>query len=128
MSGLEFVLPLNTIADTRLRRDRGCERARRHRGGAKWQPAHPSWHGAWLILGALLDCCMGLPCSRHCKKGIGQTTLELKVSLVRPITAETEMIMTKGVVPSRAGGALAPPKDGSRIATDDSWRMARRPV
>jgi uncharacterized protein (TIGR00369 family) len=101
MSGLEFVLPLNTIADTRLRRDRGPERARGYHGGTKWQPAHP----AGTVHGGLSARCSitvwASPYGRHCKKGIGQTTLELKVSFVRPITAETEMIMTEGVVLSR---------------------------
>jgi uncharacterized protein (TIGR00369 family) len=35
------------------------------------------------------------------EKGVGQTTLEFKISLVRPITAETGPIKAEGIVLSR---------------------------
>jgi hypothetical protein len=37
-------------------------------------------------------------CSPDCPGGIGQTTVEFKISLVRPITPETGLIIAKGVV------------------------------
>jgi uncharacterized protein (TIGR00369 family) len=44
---------------------------------------------------------MGLAILSTLEKGVGQTTLEFKISLVRPITAETGLITAEGVVLSR---------------------------
>jgi uncharacterized protein (TIGR00369 family) len=44
---------------------------------------------------------MGLAIQSTLEKGISQTTLEFKISLVRPITAETGTIRAEGVVLSR---------------------------
>ena len=49
----------------------------------------------------LLDSCMGLAVQSTLEKGIGQTTLEFKISLVRPITPKTGAIKAEGVVLSR---------------------------
>jgi uncharacterized protein (TIGR00369 family) len=49
----------------------------------------------------LLDSCMGLAVQSTLEQGVGQTTLEFKVSLVRPITPETGVIRAEGVVLSR---------------------------
>ena len=41
---------------------------------------------------------MGLAVLSKLEKGIGQTTLEFNISLVRPVTAETGMIRAEGMV------------------------------
>ncbi len=109
MSGLEFVqglvdgtLPLNTMAETL-----GYDVAEAVSGrvvvtaepnGAHLNPAG-TVHGGFAA--TLLDTCMGLAVQSTLEKGIGQTTLEFKISLVRPITPETGLIRAEGVVLSR---------------------------
>ena len=109
MSGLEFVQgladgtpPLNTIAKT-LGYD-VTEAA----GGRVVVTATPSdvhlnpagtVHGG--LAATLLDSCMGLAIQSTLEKGLGQTTLEFKISLVRPITPQTGLIKAEGVVLSR---------------------------
>jgi uncharacterized protein (TIGR00369 family) len=44
----------------------------------------------------LLDSCMSCAVQTHLAKGQGYTTLELKVNLVRPITADTGPIRAEG--------------------------------
>jgi uncharacterized protein (TIGR00369 family) len=44
----------------------------------------------------LLDSCMGCAVHTHLAKGQGYTTLELKVNLVRPITATTGPVRAEG--------------------------------
>jgi uncharacterized protein (TIGR00369 family) len=44
----------------------------------------------------LLDSCMSCAVQTHVPKGFGYTTLELKVNLVRPITASTGPIRAEG--------------------------------
>ena len=56
-------------------------------------------HGGFAA--TLLDSCMGLAVQSTLEKGVGQTTLEFKISLVRPITPETGAIKAEGVVLSR---------------------------
>jgi uncharacterized protein (TIGR00369 family) len=106
MSGLEFVqgladgtLPLNTIAQTL-----GYDVAQAESGrvvvtamptGAHLNPAG-TVHGG--LAATLLDSCMGLAIQSTLEKGVGQTTLEFKISLVRPITPETGLIKAEGVV------------------------------
>ncbi len=109
MSGLEFVrglvdgtLPLNTIAQT-LRYDVSEAESGRvvvtaEPGGIHLNPAG-TVHGGFAA--TLLDSCMGLAVQSTLEKGVGQTTLEFKVSLVRPITAETGTIKAEGMVLSR---------------------------
>ena len=97
MSGLEFVqglasgaLPLNTIARTlgydvvEVANGRVVIVAEPNDG--LLNPAG-TVHGGFSA--TLLDSCMGLAVQSTLEKGIGQTTLEFKISLVRPITAET---------------------------------------
>jgi len=109
MSGLEFVqglatgaLPLNTIAQTL-----GYDVAEAASGrvvvtaeptGAHLNPAG-TVHGG--LAATLLDSCMGLAVQSTLDKGVGQTTLEFKISLVRPITPETGTIKAEGVVMHR---------------------------
>jgi uncharacterized protein (TIGR00369 family) len=109
MSGLEFVqglvdgsLPLNTIAQT-LGYDvseamNGRVVVNAKPGGIHLNPAG-AVHGGFAA--TLLDSCMGLAIQSTLEKGVGQTTLEFKISLVRPITAETGEIKAEGVVLSR---------------------------
>jgi uncharacterized protein (TIGR00369 family) len=109
MTGLEFVqglvdatLPLNTMART-LGYDvteavNGRVVVTAEPNGALLNPAG-TVHGGFTA--TLLDTCMGLAVQSTLEKGIGQTTLEFKISLVRPITPETGLIKAEGVVLSR---------------------------
>jgi len=106
MSGLEFVqgladgsLPLNTIAQT-LGYDvteavSGRVVVTATPSGIHLNPAG-TVHGG--LAATLLDSCMGLAVQSTLEKGLGQTTLEFKISLVRPITPETGPIKAEGVV------------------------------
>jgi uncharacterized protein (TIGR00369 family) len=106
MSGLEFVqgladgtLPLNTMAETL-----GYDVVEAQKGRvvvtAEPNDAHlnPSGtvHGG--LTATLLDSCMGLAIQSTLEKGVGQTTVEFKISLMRPITSETGRIKAEGVV------------------------------
>jgi uncharacterized protein (TIGR00369 family) len=53
-----------------------------------------SVHGG--VTSTLLDSCMSCAIQSHLAKGQGSTTLELKVNLVRPITAATGPIRAEG--------------------------------
>jgi len=106
MSGLDFVqgladgtLPLNTIAQT-LGYD--ISEAANGRVVITAEPDGRLLNPAGTVHGGfsatLLDSCMGLAILTTLEKGIGSTTLEFKISLVRPITVETGMIRAEGVV------------------------------
>jgi uncharacterized protein (TIGR00369 family) len=109
MSGLGFVqglvdgtLPLNTIART-LGYDvteaaSGRVVVTAEPSGIHLNPAG-TVHGG--LAATLLDSCMGLAVQSTLDKGVGQTTLEFKISLVRPITAETGVIKAEDIVLSR---------------------------
>ena len=56
-------------------------------------------HGG--LAATLLDSCMGLAVRSTLPKGTSSTTLEIKISFVRPITPETGLIRAEGVVISR---------------------------
>ncbi|MFT3663945.1 PaaI family thioesterase [Piscinibacter sp.] len=63
-------------------------------------------HGG--LAATLLDSCMGLAIQSTVDKGVGSTTLEFKISFLRPITVETGSIRAEGKVLSsgrRAGTA-----------------------
>jgi uncharacterized protein (TIGR00369 family) len=109
MSGLEFVqglasgaLPLNTIART-LGYD--VTEATNGRVVIVAEPNDSVLNPAGTVHGGfsatLLDSCMGLAVQSTLEKGMSQTTLEFKISLVRPITPETGTIKAEGVVLSR---------------------------
>ena len=49
----------------------------------------------------MLDSCMGLAIQSTLDKGVGSTTLEFKISFVRPITPETGPIRAEGTVLNR---------------------------
>jgi uncharacterized protein (TIGR00369 family) len=117
MSGLEFVqgladgtLPLNTIARTLgydvAEAEMGRVVVTAAPGDAHLNPAG-TVHGGFSA--TLLDSCMGLAIQSTLEKGFGQTTLEFKISLVRPITPETGPIRAEGVVLHR----------GRRVGTAD---------
>jgi len=97
MSGLEFVqglvagtLPLNTMAQTfgyhivEVSKGRVVAAAEPHAGHLN--PAG-TVHGG--LAATLLDSCMGLAVRSMLDKGFAQTTLEFKISLLRPITPQT---------------------------------------
>src|SRR5499425_1615300 len=106
MSGLEFVkglvsgaLPLNTMAQTLgydvLEAESGRVVIRVDPTDAHLNP----WgtvHGG--LTATILDSCMGLAIQSTLEKGVGSTTLEFKISLLRPITPETGLITAEGVV------------------------------
>jgi len=109
MSGLEFVqglasgtLPLNMIAQT-LGYD--VTEAVSGRVVVTAEPTNSHLNPAGTVHGGLaatlLDSCMGLAILSTLEKGVGQTTLEFKISLVRPITPETGVIKAEGVVLNR---------------------------
>jgi uncharacterized protein (TIGR00369 family) len=106
MSGLEFVqglvdgtLPLNTMAQTlgydvvEASKGRVVVAAEPHAGHC-----NPSGtvHGG--LAATLLDSCMGLAVRSMLDKGYAQTTLEFKISLVRPITPQTGVVKAEGTV------------------------------
>ncbi|MFZ1151845.1 MAG: PaaI family thioesterase [Xanthobacteraceae bacterium] len=106
MSGLEFVqgladgsLPLNTMAET-LGYD--VSEAANGRVVVTAIPDATHLNPAGTVHGGLaatmLDSAMGLAIHSTLEKGAGSTTLEFKISLVRPITAETGLIKAEGVV------------------------------
>ena len=109
MSGLEFVqglvdgtLPLNTMAQTlgydivEVAKGRVVAAVEPHAGHRN--PAG-TVHGG--LAATLLDTCMGLAVQSMLDKGSAQTTLEFKISLVRPITLETGRIRAEGKVLDR---------------------------
>jgi uncharacterized protein (TIGR00369 family) len=109
MTGLEFVqglasgvLPLNTFART-LGYD--VTEAEHGRVVIVAEPNDTLLNPAGTVHGGfsatLLDSCMGLAIQSTLEKGLGQTTLEFKISLVRPITSETGTIRAEGTVLSR---------------------------
>jgi uncharacterized protein (TIGR00369 family) len=109
MTGLEFVqglvdgtLPLNTIART-LAYD--VSEAMSGRVVVTAEPGDIHLNPAGTVHGGfaatLLDSCMGLAVQSTLEKGVGQTTLEFKISLLRPITTETGPIKAEGIVLSR---------------------------
>jgi uncharacterized protein (TIGR00369 family) len=109
MSGLEFVqglangsLPLNTIAQT-LGYD--IAEAESGRVVVTAEPGEHLLNPAGTVHGGfsatLLDSCMGLALQTTLEKGLAQTTLEFKISLVRPITPQTGPIRAEGVVLQR---------------------------
>lgn len=116
MSGLDFVqgladgtLPLNTMAET-LGYDIANAESGRVVVTAVPRDIHlnPAGgvHGG--LAATLLDSAMGLAIQSKLEKGVGSTTLEFKISLLRPITPETGLITAEGIALSvgrRVGSA-----------------------
>ena len=106
LSGLDFVqglangsLPLNSMARTL-----GYEvvEASSGRVVVTALPNRDHLNPAGTVHGGLaatlLDSCMGLAVWSATDKGFGSTTLEFKISLVRPITPDTGEIRAEGTV------------------------------
>src|SRR5215469_100729 len=117
MSGLEFVqgladgtMPLNTIART-LGYD--IVKAEKGRVVITAEPTDSLLNPAGTVHGGfaatLLDSCMGLAVRSMLDKGVNSTTLEFKLSFVRPITPQTGLITAEGTVVSQ----------GRRVGTAD---------
>jgi len=109
MTGLEFVqglaqgnLPLNTMAQT-LGYD--IIEAESGRVVITAEPRESHLNPAGTVHGGLaatmLDSCMGLAIHSTLDKSVGSTTLEFKISFLRPITPEIGTIRAEGVVISR---------------------------
>jgi uncharacterized protein (TIGR00369 family) len=109
MTGLEFVqgladgtLPLNTIART-LGYD--ITEAESGRVVVTAEPKDIHLNPAGTVHGGLaatmLDSCMGLAIRSTLERGVGSTTLEFKISFIRPITPETGLIKAEGTVINR---------------------------
>jgi uncharacterized protein (TIGR00369 family) len=109
MSGLEFVqgladgtLPLNMIAQT-LGYDIAEAEAGRVVVTADPREVHlnpaGTVHGG--LAATMLDSAMGLAIQSMLDRGVGSTTLEFKMSFLRPITPETGPIRAEGTVISR---------------------------
>ena len=106
LGGLEFVqglvsgsLPLNTMART-LGYDIVAASTGRVTVTAMPSEDHLNPHGTVHggLAATLLDTCMGLAIWSATEKGFGSTTLEFKISFVRPITPETGQIEAEGIV------------------------------
>ena len=106
MSGLEFVrgladgtLPLNPMAET-LGYD--IVAAEPGRVVATAEPAMRHFNPAGTVHGGLaatmLDSCMGLAIQSMLDRGTFSTTLEFKISFVRPVMPETGTITAEGLV------------------------------
>ncbi len=127
LSGLAFVqgladgsLPLNTIARTLgydvVEASSGRVVVVATPGEAHLNPAG-GVHGGYAA--TLLDSCMGLAIQSTLDKGFGSTTLEFKISFLRPITPGMGVIAAEGVVINR--GRRVGVAEG-RI-TDDRGRL-----
>ena len=106
MNGLAFVqglvdgtLPLNTMAGTLgydiTEATRGRVVVTATPNGSHLNPAG-TVHGG--LAATLLDTAMGLAIQSTLEPGVGSTTLEFKISLVRPVTPDTGPIGAEGVV------------------------------
>ena len=106
LTGLQFVqgladgsLPLNTIART-LGYD--VVEASKGRVVVTIEPNDTHLNPSGTVHGGLAatlrDSCMGLAIQSTLDKGVGQTTIEFKISLMRPITSETGLITAEGIV------------------------------
>jgi uncharacterized protein (TIGR00369 family) len=106
ISGLEFVqalvagaLPLNPMAETlgydivEVSKGRVVVLAEPHE---KHRNPFGTVHGG--LAATLLDSCMGLAVLSMLDKGFAQTTLEFKISLVRPITPQTGTVKAEGMI------------------------------
>lgn len=104
MSGLEFVrslvsgaLPLNPMARTLgydvVEAEEGFVAVTALPHGEHMNPSG-TVHGG--LAATLLDSCMGLAVRTLLPKGVGSTTLEFKLSFLRPITLESGLLRAEG--------------------------------
>ena len=124
LTGLQFVeglangtLPLNQMARTLGYDVVEAEKGRVVLAAEPNESHFNPWgtiHGG--LAATLLDSCMGLAIHSTTDRGVGSTTLEFKISFIRPITAETGLIRAEGKVLSsgrRAGTAEGRVTDGN---------------
>jgi uncharacterized protein (TIGR00369 family) len=106
LGGLEFVqglvsgaLPLNSMARTLgydiVEASPGRVVITASPGGELLNPAG-TVHGGFTA--TLLDSCMGLAVWSTVEKGFGSTTLEFKISFVRPIMPDSGQVKAEGIV------------------------------
>jgi uncharacterized protein (TIGR00369 family) len=106
LNGLQFVsglvdgsLPLNTMAGTLGYDIVECAKGK---VVAAAQPSNEYLNPEGTVHGGfaatLLDTCMGLAIRTMIDKGTGSTTLELNISMLRPITADTGAVRAEGTV------------------------------
>jgi|SRR5450756_1278723 len=106
LSGLQFVtglvdgsLPLNTMAVTLGYDITECAKGK---VVAVSQPTDAYLNPEGTVHGGfaatLLDSCMGLAIRTMIDSGMGSTTLELKISMLRPITADSGPVRAEGTV------------------------------
>lgn len=106
LCGLEFVqglvsgsLPLNTMARTL---GYSISEASAGRVVVTADPSGDHLNPAGTVHGGLaatlLDTCMGLAVQTTIERGFGSTTLEFKISLLRPIMPETGPVRAEGIV------------------------------
>lgn len=106
MTGLQFVqglvegsLPLNTMARALeydvVEAERGRVVVTAHASGEHLNP-EGTVHGG--VAATLLDTCMGLAVKSMLEKGQGSTTLEFKISFLRPVTKDTGLLRAEGGV------------------------------
>jgi uncharacterized protein (TIGR00369 family) len=132
LTGLAFVrglvdgtLPLNTIART-LGYD--VTEAAEGRVVVSAEPNDTLLNPAGTVHGGfvatLLDSCMGLAIQSTLEKGLAQTTVEFKITLIRPITPDIGLIAAEGVVLS-AAAASERRRAELPIAKDGCWSTER---
>jgi len=123
LTGLQFVegladgtLPLNPMARTL---GYGIVQAEKGRVVIAAMPREDHFNPWGTVHGGLaatlLDSCMGLAIHSTVDRGVGSTTLEFKISFLRPITAQTGVIHAEGKVlhsGRRAGTAEGRVTDG----------------
>jgi uncharacterized protein (TIGR00369 family) len=119
MTGLEFVrglvdgtLPLNTMAKALFY---DIVEAEEGRVVIAAQPSADHLNPAGTVHGGvaatLLDSCMGLAVRSTLAKGVASTTLEFKISFMRPVTPELRLIRAEAKV------LMA----GRRIGSAEGW-------
>jgi len=106
LTGLQFVeglgngtLPLNPMARTLGYDIVQAEKGRVVIAAIPGEDHLNPWgtvHGG--LAATLLDSCMGLAIQSTVDRGVGSTTLEFKISFIRPITAQTGLIHAEGKV------------------------------
>jgi len=127
LTGLQFVegladgtLPLNPMARTLGYDIVQVEKGRVVIAATPGEDHFNPWgtvHGG--LAATLLDSCMGLAIQSTVDRGVGSTTLEFKISFIRPITAQTGLIHAEGKV--LGSGRRAGTAEG-RI-TDEEGRL-----
>jgi uncharacterized protein (TIGR00369 family) len=106
LSGLEFVtglvdgsLPLNSMARTLGYDIVECAKGKvvaNARPNDEVLNPEGTVHGGFAA--TLLDSCMGLAIRTMIDKGMGSTTLEFKITMLRPITPDSGLIRAEGTV------------------------------